>query len=84
MCYQYVNFVALYFYGAIKSLLQILHEDDVIAYRLIELSASWTPELSSFRVHIKSAFGLYYAKILCQKFNVYYVHVPAGWENIAV
>nr|XP_043639047.1 coilin [Erigeron canadensis] len=25
-------------------------EDDVIAYRLLELSSSWTPELSSFRV----------------------------------
>lgn len=29
-----------------------LQEGDVIAYRLIELTASWTPELSSFRVHI--------------------------------
>lgn len=42
-----------------------LQEGDVIAYRLIELTASWTPELSSFRVHIKSAFGLHNWKKNC-------------------
>lgn len=28
----------------------VLQEGDTVAYRLIELSPSWTPELSSFRV----------------------------------
>lgn len=31
-------------------ILNILQEGDVIAYRLIELTSSWTPEPSSFRV----------------------------------
>lgn len=35
-----------------------MQEGDIIAYRLIELSASWTPELSSFRVNKTSTFGL--------------------------
>ena len=32
--------------------LKIVQEGDVIAYRLIELSSSWTPELSSYRVKL--------------------------------
>lgn len=34
-----------------------LQEGDVIAYRLIELSSTWTPELSSFRVYLYQNFN---------------------------
>ncbi|KAJ8758892.1 hypothetical protein K2173_002671 [Erythroxylum novogranatense] len=39
-------------------------EDDVIAYRLIELSSSWTPEISSYRIGKISWFDLSSNQIL--------------------
>ncbi|OAY32483.1 coilin isoform X2 [Manihot esculenta] len=42
--FNHINFEKLEFYASLPK------EGDVIAYRLIELSSSWTPELSSYRV----------------------------------
>lgn len=85
LCYdEPVNCVAIYSFGTTKQLLHILQEGDVIAYRLIELSTSWTPELSSFRVNVKSAFGLYYTKIFASEVICTTFMSFAGWENIAV
>ncbi|KAG5093351.1 hypothetical protein JHK84_048939 [Glycine max] len=44
-------------FDKLKHYTSLPKEGDVIAYRLIELTASWTPELSSFRVHINYQVG---------------------------
>ncbi|XP_011042380.1 PREDICTED: coilin-like isoform X4 [Populus euphratica] len=50
--YDCTNFEEFPFYASLPK------EGDVIAYRLVELSSSWTPELSSYRVGKVSKYDL--------------------------
>lgn len=55
-----------------------MQEGIVIAYRLIELSESWTPEISSFRVIIKSTFGLSYKKLFVSDVRYTFMSLQVG------
>ncbi|KAL9353203.1 hypothetical protein Peur_055883 [Populus x canadensis] len=50
--YDFTNFEEFPLYASLPK------EGDVIAYRLVELSSSWTPELSSYRVGKVSKYDL--------------------------
>jgi len=64
--------------------LEILQEGDVIAYRVVELSSSWTPELSSYRV------GFFFNKtdvqliIYWQGMKVILFSLCTGWKDIKI
>jgi hypothetical protein len=61
-----------------------LQEGDVIAYRVVELSLSWTPELSSYRV------GFFFNKtdvqliIYWQGMKVILFSLCTGWKDIKI
>jgi len=50
-------------FDKLPSMLGVLQEGDIIAYRLVELSTSWRPELSSFRVGTVASYDCQSAKI---------------------
>ncbi|XAR64478.1 hypothetical protein NMG60_11024844 [Bertholletia excelsa] len=60
-------------------------EGDIIAYRLVELSSTWTPELSSFRVGKTSWYNSESNKVLLQPVPEYPVSIEkkSGEDELA-
>ena len=58
----------------------MFQKGDIIAYRLIELTSSWTPEVSSFRVKFMT---LLFEPVDQSKYlsRLRYVHLLVGWKD---
>ena len=62
-----------------------MQEGDLVAYRLLELSSSWTPELCSFRVLLFLNFSCFIVPNFIEiDFCLYLILLRIGWKNITL